>query len=353
MGSKTYKLVSVVSIDNLKIIEDLGPGFRVDKGLYLCNSTTPLKPYLNLLQRIAGEAYLQEMQKPGAVFFSSTEHAQLHLSDGAELIEHLNQFLCRINHVLTWLWLVKDNAVYPACGYVFAFEGNKEVQHASNYIGDHYTLAVGGYGEPTIVSREELDETLQLIKQLLEDRESPAIKVVASGSGHTLIPNKPEVDRISRCFNAISSARAATYFPQKITEYITALETLFSTSSSELTYRLSERVAFFLGETPDERLRIFERMKDAYSVRSSTVHGATLAKKFAVIETLADLSRFCDETLRKSLERIFRKSELGFIFADTNKGNEKIDDFFSKLIFGDPSAQDLLESEIEAESAEA
>jgi hypothetical protein len=46
--------------------------------------------------------------------------------------------------------------------------------------------------------------------------------------------------------------------------------------NKELRYRLSMRVARFLGKNLEERTRIFETIKNLYDYRSLIAHGATL-----------------------------------------------------------------------------
>jgi hypothetical protein len=55
--------------------------------------------------------------------------------------------------------------------------------------------------------------------------------------------------RISRATRFIGSARLDRHPAIKVAHYCSALESLFSTDSSELTHKLSERVALFYGIT--------------------------------------------------------------------------------------------------------
>lgn len=53
-----------------------------------------------------------------------------------------------------------------------------------------------------------------------------------------------------------------------------ALEALFLREKDELQYRLSNRVAMLLGETPQRRKHIQESLRELYKLRSTIVHGA-------------------------------------------------------------------------------
>ena len=171
------------------------------------------------------------------------------------------------------------------------------------------------------------------------DVDSVLAKAVVSQKLHHLIPNLPDRNRLMRCHDTISGARASTYLPQKIALYVTALETLLSTSASELTYRLSERAAFFLGSSAENRRELFENIKAAYSVRSSVVHGDTLSSKYQSWDALAAIATQCDELLRQALLKIYNSHSLSEIFC--SKKREKIDEYFTQLIFFKGKNMDL------------
>ena len=66
----------------------------------------------------------------------------------------------------------------------------------------------------------------------------------------------------------------------RVLDAITTLEALWKLDK-ELTFRLSFRTAALLGETDDERVRLYEIVSHYYKVRSKIVHGTALSKKEA------------------------------------------------------------------------
>jgi hypothetical protein len=60
---------------------------------------------------------------------------------------------------------------------------------------------------------------------------------------------------------------------ESLVNWMIALEALYSDSAQELRHKLSVRVAWMLGETPQERLEITSRMRELYDLRSAIVHG--------------------------------------------------------------------------------
>ena len=107
-----------------------------------------------------------------------------------------------------------------------------------------------------------------------------------------------------------------------------ALESIFSTSSHELQYRISQRVAFFLGNNSANRTEVYNNMKTIYNLRSSIVHGAVIKKK--IIKKLIEYIPLLEEYLKLSIIKILESSDL----VDTFSDNSKIDQYFDDKILG-------------------
>ena len=58
--------------------------------------------------------------------------------------------------------------------------------------------------------------------------------------------------------------------------YVTAMESLVSTSTVELSHQVSERIALLLGKDTDSRVEIYSEIKKAYGYRSKAAHGESL-----------------------------------------------------------------------------
>ena len=86
------------------------------------------------------------------------------------------------------------------------------------------------------------------------------------------------LDLAIRSFNSTYD-RFPLHNDSQLLDTITAMEALLGTGLTELTFKLSYRVAGLLGRSAEERLQIFDAMKDFYDARSKTVHGAPLKAK--------------------------------------------------------------------------
>ena len=92
----------------------------------------------------------------------------------------------------------------------------------------------------------------------------------------------------------------------KLIDYMIAFEGLFLKEKAELRYRLSLRVAAFLGENLDEKREIFTLMKKAYDLRSNIVHGSSYKEDIEINgkkHSLGELVSRIEDLLRRSIKR--------------------------------------------------
>mgnify|MGYP005856332247 CR=1 FL=1 len=106
-----------------------------------------------------------------------------------------------------------------------------------------------------------------------------------------------------------------------------ALEALFGSSNpQETTFRLSQRVAFFLADSRERARELFNIAKTGYGWRSKTVHGLRLSKLSQ--DDSAEISHQAECLLRETFCRVLTDPELVAQFD----GNSR-EDFLDSLIF--------------------
>jgi hypothetical protein len=119
---------------------------------------------------------------------------------------------------------------------------------------------------------------------------------------------------------------------------MTSLESLLSTSASELTHRLSERVALLCGKIPEKKYgdaqEVYALTKEAYSLRSKIIHGGTLSdldreKLPVVVERVDGILRFI---ARNALDIDSEEVEFFSLFEKTT---EALDQYFLEWILSD------------------
>lgn len=105
------------------------------------------------------------------------------------------------------------------------------------------------------------------------------------------------------------------------------LESLFGPEDPrETTYRLSQRLALFLGKNNSEKQDLFSEVKSSYSWRSKLVHGFRLAK--LTPEKSQSLILQLESVVRRSIVAILSDSSLISIFNGKNREN-----FLESLVF--------------------
>lgn len=230
--------------------------------------------------------------------------------------------------VLAWLdmllknaWLVKDHAMECDAAFLRT-EIPEGVSWTKNFLAIRPSFSDGYTDKNIEMSIGELKEwgdTNDLVEGYLCEAKSSSMRFMME-KGYA---------RSGRAMQFVVAARRAQDLAIKIANYCSALETLFTTESTELAHKLSERVAFFLGERGHNRREVFATIKSAYNVRSKLVHGDTLKQN--QIEDLPALSTKCDVTLRTILREIFRSEELKKSF---DSHNDAVEDYFTRLILG-------------------
>lgn len=133
--------------------------------------------------------------------------------------------------------------------------------------------------------------------------------------------------RIGRALIFIIIGRQALNLSVKISNYCSALESIFTTDSNEISHKLSERIAFFLSQYDHVKMDVYKTIKKAYSIRSKLVHGDTLNNK--LIGDLPDICFQCDEYLRKIVMAILEDKRLLEIFESNN---QNVENYFNTLI---------------------
>lgn len=218
-------------------------------------------------------------------------------------------------------WILSDHCFECDAAYLFHYKGDELVQCTNNFLAQRTTLADCSTQETAfdlkkLVEWEKLDHRIQ---SYIHNKESGPFRFVMENG----------FSRSARALQYIKSARTAPNVGFKIAQYISAFEALFSTTTSELSHKLSERVAFFLSSEGFDKKDVFEKMKQAYEIRSRFVHGDNLSQN--KIQNITNVSVTCDNYLRKIMQLLFGEKNLVELFDVSPK---KLDEYFDKLIFG-------------------
>ncbi len=142
-----------------------------------------------------------------------------------------------------------------------------------------------------------------------------------------LYSNLVSVERNNAIWTAIRASWAALKMNMEEVRYSLwwiALEALFGPEDGrDITYRLSQRIALFLGDNRSAAKELFRVAKKGYGFRSRVVHGRWKEESES-IQLMAHTEKF----LRNSLVRILPNSELKRKFAQKNR-----EAFLDDLVF--------------------
>ncbi|NBA86073.1 hypothetical protein GVN16_09890 [Emticicia sp. CRIBPO] len=109
----------------------------------------------------------------------------------------------------------------------------------------------------------------------------------------------------------------------RISILIVMFECIFTTDNSEVSHKVSERIAYFIGENKTDRIRVFDLVKLGYDVRSKVFHGGTPKYGEDQVYSLSDrLDNLARQIMRKLI-----------IEQENFKSQDSITTYFKDLIF--------------------
>ena len=140
-------------------------------------------------------------------------------------------------------------------------------------------------------------------------------------------------DQFNRISNAIRLHRTAMETGNcdlALLGFISSLESLFSVSPQELSFRLSLIVAKFLGKNIAGQKKLYKEVKNLYKIRSAISHGDKIYKseESTAIALVEHWTPLAEELNRKCLRLIFERG-LKKIF----ESNELLEKFLLELLF--------------------
>lgn len=233
----------------------------------------------------------------------------------------LDHYMKLIQHFINSLWLIKDNSVNTELGYLCLFDEGVEITSNSRVT---FFSKTDGDREDSHFNREELTKALNASRELYDvevNRTMTATESQMRVSSNSF--------RVERFFYFLQSARSEAHLPSRIALYCTMIESIFSTSRSEMTHKISERIAVLLGTDGEDRMRIYNIIKDAYSIRSSAVHGDLVSSRLKTYQKQKEICMRLDELLRNLSWLIIQDKTFQEVL--TMKSDE-LEEYFIKMI---------------------
>lgn len=319
--SYAMKILYITALKNIKVSGEFGRGLVLGDTGFFTNDRTIVNGLLTqLFIRTIGTLEYNYLINSQAVIYSIRDIPDINSSE--EGIKYLNYNLALTQQFLMCLWLVKDNSVNCDIGFLeYPYKGARP-QISNNSRSAYFSNSSLKFEEVSF-DREEIKKARDIYSNQISKR-PPDTQV----SGMDFLVLKDST-RMQRVWYFTQGARASPDLGIKISNYMTCFESLFSTDPSELSHKLSERVACFLGLTPAEKHEIYNDIKVAYKIRSKTVHGDRISKPS--VAEIASISSRCDDLLRKAINKIWADQNLFNLFSGSH---EKIEDYMLKILFG-------------------
>jgi hypothetical protein len=285
-SSMRPELLFFVGIDQIKLPNLHGKGERFLDKYLLTNDRTVVRILLEPVSNFIGSVEYDYLTNncPTLAYrrdnITETEYENVRDNLDRTLVSELYH----VSSFIQNLWVIKDNAAYFDRGWLCVKSRGLHHCHNNN-LGSRISSSKGDFNSIEF-SFEEL-KYARLPKMSLSDKNYESGQ--ATALGHKTL-------RYQRFRYFISAARQTTDIGLKISQYITALEALVSSSSTEVTHQVSERIACLLEPPGSDRIDDYKRIKQAYGFRSKVVHGSTI--KEGQFDQLRDTSDYLDKACR-------------------------------------------------------
>ncbi|MGN7202844.1 hypothetical protein ACTHQF_01115 [Pedobacter sp. SAFR-022] len=332
------RVLLVAPINNFKLFD--ATSFMI--GDFMLTNDEDIKNYLrtnvNFIARI-GLNQFETILNSHIIYFNN-DISELGILKGAEdntIEEKANVISKYLRMSIDCLWYEKDNSAF--IDNVFIELPNKNVikSHTALFNSDSK-----GSHDLIGFTKEEMIKGLTLMPLLVSKYQKyskqnskiiSTVKPIINGRTVNNLNVVPyQHNRVMRAALFLQMVRGNDTVVMKIAFYIAILECLFTSSNSELAHQVSERVALFLKGDKIAKKETYKRIKSAYSVRSSYVHGDNIKLK---PEDQVILSRDLDIIVRSSFKMIFKNDYIFLLDKDTKDSTEIFEDFFKDLLFTD------------------
>jgi hypothetical protein len=323
-------MLLIANVFSIQIHQPLGRGLQLGtEGLFLTNETERIAKLVSpILTRAMGSLERNcLLETAHAVYYTLTSKAE---SDSQLVEEFLGHWLQHIRLYFQSLWLIRDNAVRCEIAFAEWHHPTKGPTHSSKFIIAS-AFKSDGSQDTTEFTLDELKTARSYFSDFLHPLATVESENLEDAIGKPERPKSPfhkGLSRLTRFNYFLSGARSEGEVAVRISLYMTCMEILFSTEPTELTHKLSQRVACFLGETTEERIEIFRTMKRAYGIRSKIVHGGTLPRKLE--DDLKQVSTEIDSLIRRIFFKVLSTEELIHRFEQPS---EQLEEYFLDLIF--------------------
>jgi len=323
---KAIRYQFVIKLHNIKIPQKLFKGKAIDQNMRITNSDELFEKTLlnDTFVEAFGAAEVMSF-KDSVYIYEIGDYDLLCEKFGYKIdnLDLLHFFLRKVQTFLGTLWLVKDNSVNCELGFLQTYHQIPMLGVAtSNAIFSHTSTSDGEIKE-VLFNQVEIDRAIKYYDKYKIKHENFQSEVMNKFEN----PLYKGTDRIERAFYFLGNARNTQVLPNKVINYCSLLECLFTNDSSELTHKVAERFALYLSGNFEEKKQNYFLARELYKIRSKAIHGQAVGTKTNDMKSrLIDI----DERVRKILVSSANSDNNSGIFS---LKNEDFDNWFLDLIF--------------------
>jgi len=309
-----YSFPIFCSIENLSVETTKRFNVELTDGIWLTNDIKNINNLdLNNIKKEIGILSYDYLKS------SSNIYAYKVISNRKQIIvnDELQQFIDFIDLFCSFcLWFVKDSDTYINEVY-FVW-----IAVSSKY-SNSYSYKVDSSSETTF-TYEDIENAVSILKAFFNTKK---IKYIPPPTPPLHQDDKNNI--VYRAIYLISIIRKSFDLSMKISNSCMLFELFFSADSSEIIHKLSERIAFFLTNNAEQRIKIYKCVKDAYNIRSKLMHGDYL--KSPLFNRIQEVANNCDSLIRVLIYSILSYKEVRTIFL---MDNVQKNEYFERLVFG-------------------
>lgn len=238
-----------------------------------------------------------------------------------------------ISSILNFAWLIKDNS-FTAIDTGYNIK-NHEAYHVSR--SEKKTLS-SGETRNVSMTLQEWNKAIEYLNIYSIESAKPKIPIedIKTPVGYSVTPSAAsQVDynlfnRLNRSISFLNQARSTSFLPSKISNYILLAECLFSADDSkEISHKIAQRIANYIGDSISDKKEIFKLIKKAYDVRSRYLHGQTLSTGSKTNDVLRDISFQLDSVMRRVMCKVFTEPQ-----KFTKLDNKALSEWLDENMFG-------------------
>ena len=285
------KPLFVIPIWGLKISENLGRGDKIQGSILITNDRS---------------VFEDEFRNRGADFSRSLEMGRILQADsfayyrgGVDAQPTEEIALAMVDHTrgfLNSLWFTRDNNITLDRIMFAAGQGSDFGIIADEF---HYRFTS---------CHEDADDEYWTRGELRSVRKK-YMELLKSGYAYSTdgLYLSVEESQMTRAVSWLITAREQESHLVKILLYMTCFETIFPTFTEKIAENLAQRICRFFGSSKRQE-GVYNTIKDAYTIRSTVVHGkpldeSTYKQSFKIVQSL-------DEYLRLTFNELWKEPKL-------------------------------------------